>query len=115
MKLFSLLIRYPKLDQQNTQAGVNWPAEDSQTIINRLKESLGDIIKTAEKKKAKNVLVVSHGMSLITLLGQLEPTADLPTGGLKNASVSKVTYKDGHYQMESVNDLSYVEKGKESQ
>jgi len=54
-------------------------------------------------------------MSLITLLGQLEPTADLPTGGLKNASVSKVTYKDGHYQMESVNDLSYVEKGKESQ
>jgi broad specificity phosphatase PhoE len=104
-----------KLDQQNTDSQSNWPAEDSQTIIKRLNESLAEIVKTAESNKAKNVLVVSHGMSLITLLGQLEPDAELPKAGLKNASVQKVAYKDGHYSVKSVNDLSYVEKGKQNQ
>lgn len=102
------------LDKKNVEAGVNWPAEDSQTIIARLTESLDDIVKEAENEGAKNVLVVSHGMSIITLLGELDANADLPDGGLKNASISKVTYKEGKYSIDSVNDLSYVEKGKES-
>ncbi|MFD2387434.1 hypothetical protein [Enterococcus rivorum] len=41
----------------------------------------------------------------------MDKTAELPAGGLKNASISKVTYKDGKYKVESVNDMSYVEKG----
>lgn len=103
-----------ELDKKNGEAGVNWPAEDSKTIIDRLKAGLDAIVKDAEKENATNVLVVSHGMSIITLLGELDANADLPDGGLKNASVSKVTYKDGKYTIDSVNDLSYVEKGKES-
>lgn len=102
------------LDKKNVEEGVNWPAEDSKTIIARLTASLDDILKEAEKEGANNVLVVSHGMSIITLLGELDATADLPDGGLKNASVSKVTYKNGKYTITSVNDLSYVEKGKEN-
>ncbi|WP_086313634.1 hypothetical protein A5821_001159 [Enterococcus sp. 7F3_DIV0205] len=102
------------LDKKNVEEGVNWPAEDSKTIVARLTAGLDDIVKDAEKEGANNVLVVSHGMSIITLLGELDANADLPDGGLKNASVSKVTYKDGKYTIDSVNDLSYVEKGKES-
>ncbi|EOI01712.1 hypothetical protein UAY_01120 [Enterococcus moraviensis ATCC BAA-383] len=102
------------LDKKNVEEGVNWPAEDSKTIVTRLKAGLDDIVKDAEKEGANNVLVVSHGMSIITLLGELDANAELPDGGLKNASVSKVTYKDGKYTIDSVNDLSYVEKGKES-
>ncbi|ALS00203.1 phosphoglycerate mutase [Enterococcus silesiacus] len=102
------------LDKKNVEEGVNWPAEDSKTIVARLTSGLDDIVKDAEKEGANNVLVVSHGMSIITLLGELDANADLPDGGLKNASVSKVTYKDGKYTIDSVNDLSYVEKGKES-
>lgn len=102
------------LDKKNVEEGLNWPAEDSKTIVTRLKAGLDDIVKDAEKEGANNVLVVSHGMSIITLLGELDANADLPDGGLKNASVSKVTYKDGKYTIDSVNDLSYVEKGKES-
>ncbi|OTN86324.1 hypothetical protein A5819_003158 [Enterococcus sp. 7E2_DIV0204] len=102
------------LDKKNVEEGLNWPAEDSKTIVTRLKAGLDDIVKDAEKEGANNVLVVSHGMSIITLLGELDANADLPDGGLKNASVSKVTYKDGKYMIDSVNDLSYVEKGKES-
>lgn len=103
------------LDKKNVEPGVNWPAEDSQTIVTRLTEGLDDLVKDAQKEGAKKVLVVSHGMSIITLLGELDANADLPDGGLKNASVSKVTYKDGNYTIDSVNDLSYVEKGAESQ
>lgn len=103
-----------ELDKKNVEEGVNWPAEDSKTIVARLTAGLDDIVKDAEKEGANNVLVVSHGMSIITLLGELDASADLPDGGLKNASVSKVTYKDGKYTIDSVNDLSYVEKGKES-
>ncbi|GGC85815.1 histidine phosphatase family protein [Enterococcus wangshanyuanii] len=103
-----------KLDKKNVEEGVNWPAEDSQTIIDRLTNALDDLVKDAQKEGANNVLVVSHGMSIITLLGELDSNADLPDGGLKNASVSKVTYKDGKYSVDSVNDLSYVEKGQEA-
>ncbi|EOL45848.1 histidine phosphatase family protein [Enterococcus caccae] len=103
-----------ELDKKNVEEGVNWPAEDSKTIVARLTDGLDDLVKDAEKEGAHNVLVVSHGMSIITLLGELDADADLPDGGLKNASVSKVTYKDGKYTIDSVNDLSYVEKGKES-
>jgi broad specificity phosphatase PhoE len=103
-----------ELDKKNVEEGVNWPAEDSKTIVARLTAGLDDIVKDAEKEGANNVLVVSHGMSIITLLGELDANADLPDGGLKNASVSKVTYKNGKYTIDSVNDLSYVEKGKES-
>ncbi|MBO0473500.1 histidine phosphatase family protein [Enterococcus ureasiticus] len=102
------------LDKKNVEKGVNWPAEDSKTIVTRLTAGLDDIVKDAQKEGANNVLVVSHGMSIITLLGELDANADLPDGGLKNASVSKVTYKDGKYTIDSVNDLSYVEKGKEN-
>ncbi|MCA5013364.1 MULTISPECIES: histidine phosphatase family protein [unclassified Enterococcus] len=103
-----------ELDKKNVEEGVNWPAEDSQTIITRLTDALDDLVKDAQKEGANNVLVVSHGMSIITLLGELDSNADLPDGGLKNASVSKVTYKDGKYTVDSVNDLSYVEKGQET-
>ncbi|MBO0468471.1 histidine phosphatase family protein [Enterococcus plantarum] len=102
------------LDKKNVEEGVNWPAEDSKTIVARLTAGLDDIVKDAEKEGANNVLVVSHGMSIITLLGELDANADLPDDGLKNASISKVTYKDGKYTIDSVNDLSYVENGKES-
>ncbi|MBP2099535.1 histidine phosphatase family protein [Enterococcus rivorum] len=100
-----------KLDKEKSVEGVNWPAEDSQTIVKRLTTGVDDIVKAAEKSGHKQVLVVSHGMSIITILGELDKTAELPAGGLKNASISKVTYKDGKYKVESVNDMSYVEKG----
>jgi len=34
--------------------------------------------------------------------------------GIENASVTKIEYRNGKYTIKSVNDMSYVEKGKES-
>lgn len=59
-----------------------------------------------------NVLVVSHGLSISALLDTLFDDFKMPEGGLKNASVSVIKVKDGKYNLESVNDTSYIEAGK---
>lgn len=100
-----------ELDKAKEQVNSNWLAEDSQTISKRLQASLTDIIEETQVEGGGNVLVVSHGMSIITLLGDLDATAELPVAGLKNASISKVSYREGKYKILAVNDLSYVENG----
>lgn len=102
-----------KLDAANPEAAKNWPAEDYATITARLTEGLDDIVAKEAKKGNGNVLVVSHGLSISALLDTLIPDFKVPEGGLKNASVQILKYKDGEYTLEAVNDLSYVEKGKE--
>ncbi|QJX81419.1 histidine phosphatase family protein [Priestia megaterium] len=104
-----------KLDKANGEEGVNWPAEDSKTIKNRLKKSLDNIVSEAEEDGGGNILVVSHGMSIVTLLGELDKNIEVPASGLSNASISKVTYKDGKYTVDSVNDMSYIEKGQKAE
>ena len=58
-----------------------------------------------------NVLIASHGLSISALLATLFDDYKIPEGGLKNASVCTVKYKDGKYTLDKVNDLSYVEAG----
>ena len=105
-----------KLDALGKEHGVpatalSWQAEDSQTVIDRAKAALDDLAKAAQKKGQKNILVTSHGMTIAALVSSLDEKAPVPATGLKNASVSKVTYKEGKYTVETVNDLTYVEKG----
>ena len=99
------------LDKENPEAAKNWPAEDYATISARLKDGIDDLVDTETAKGNGNVLLVSHGLSISALFDQVVPEFQMPEGGLKNASVSILKYKDGEYTMESINDLSYVEKG----
>lgn len=102
-----------ELDKEKVEPGVNWPAENYETITKRLKEGLNDIVKSAEENGDNDILIVSHGMSIATLLVTLDPEieSELPPTGLSNASISKIVYKDGQYKVVSVNDMSYAEKG----
>lgn len=102
-----------EMDKENVEEGVNWPAEDYETIVKRSTAAIDDIVKNAQKNGHKNVLVVSHGMTITTIIASLDKEAAtlLPPSGPKNASVTKITYKDGKYKVETVNDLTYIEKG----
>lgn len=102
-----------ELDKEKVEEGKNWAAEDSQTILDRLLTALDDIVADAEKEGHENVLVVSHGMSIITILGQYDIEEEFELTSMKNASISTVTYKEGEYRVTSANDLSYVESGME--
>lgn len=102
-----------KLDAKNiTEETSSWPAEDYKTITARLKEGLDAIVKVElENSGSGNVLITSHGLSISALLDTLFDDFEIPEGGLKNASVSMISYKDGNYKLISLNDLSYVEAG----
>lgn len=102
-----------QLDAANPEAAKNWPAEDYATITDRLTESIDDIVADEVKKGNGNVLVVSHGLSITALIDTLVPDFEIPAGGLKNASVTTIKYKDGKYSIDKYNDLSYAEAGAE--
>ena len=74
-----------------------------------------EIDKISEESAANgggNVLVVVHGLLITTLIEMLDSSKTKL--GVENASVTKIVYQDGTYTVESVGDMSYVAKGKES-
>lgn len=101
-----------EVDKKNVKEGENWPAESYETVEARGKEAVEDIVSDAEKNGDDSILVVSHGMTLATILNELDPNVakEIPASGLENASISKAVYKDGKWKVESVNDMGYVEK-----
>lgn len=104
-----------EIDKENVKENENWPAENYATVAKRSKEALEDIVKDANKNGDQSILVVSHGMTLATLLNELDPSvsSEIPMSGLENASISKAIYKDGKWKVETINDMSYAEKGAE--
>ncbi|AUB52478.1 histidine phosphatase family protein [Enterococcus mundtii] len=71
-----------------------------------------DIAHQCEKNNGGNVLVVSHGLTIAFLLSLIDPSQPV-RAGLLNGSVTKVTYKNGRFSIDSVNDTSYIEQGKQ--
>lgn len=87
-------------------------AESFSQVEARTQESLREIAKREIEKGDGNILVVSHGMSILAML--------LGLGGdkyfekpLDNAAVCEVTYENGEFTVHSMADLSYVNKGRE--
>lgn len=86
-------------------------AEDFDTVEKRTHEALNKIVKNAGTDANKNVLVVSHGMAIRVMLRAFGGEKMLKHY-LDNASVSKLLYSDGKFTLESIGDMSYVEKGR---
>ncbi|OCG37231.1 MULTISPECIES: histidine phosphatase family protein [unclassified Gilliamella] len=86
-------------------------AEDYNKVKNRMQASLKAIAESAKSQGGGNVLVVSHGLAIMAMVQEWQ---DKPiTAGLGNASVTKIRYTDdGKFIVESLGDMSYVEKGK---
>ena len=102
-----------ELDEARPESEGNWPAEDYDTIVERLDASIDDIVATEVAKGNGNVLIVSHGLSITALIKHLFPDYETGSGGVANAAVTIIKYKDGEYTLESFNDTSFIDKGKE--
>lgn len=88
-------------------------AESAEQVSIRIREEMDKIAEEAYENGDGNILIVSHGISIMALLYTISPEAlNSLEGGLENASISKIVYEDGKYTVESVNDMSYVENGK---
>ncbi|MFV0469702.1 MAG: histidine phosphatase family protein [Dysgonomonas sp.] len=86
-------------------------AESYEQVKNRAYNALLKIVEKESGKNESNVLVVSHGMTILVLMWALDG-GELIADHLKNASVSKVVYECGKFKVESVGDMSYVNQGK---
>ncbi|PEC19065.1 histidine phosphatase family protein [Bacillus cereus] len=87
-------------------------AEDWELFSTRIKAEIDKISEEAAKNGGGNVLVVVHGLLITALIEMIDHSKTKL--GVENASVTKILYKDGEYIVESVGDMSYVAKGKES-
>jgi probable phosphoglycerate mutase len=85
-------------------------AENWQTIETRVKRAIENIATESATKGGGNVLVVCHGLTISAIVQLFDPSQAKP--GLHNASVTKISYKDGKYNVLSFNDMQYVEQGK---
>ncbi|WP_165041808.1 histidine phosphatase family protein [Dysgonomonas sp. ZJ709] len=89
-------------------------AESFDQLEARTQESLKEIAENETQYGDGNVLVIAHGMSILGMLYNLGGDK-LLKGALDNAAVCKVIYEDGKFTVESMGDMSYVEKGKKKE
>ncbi|KRO00223.1 histidine phosphatase family protein [Companilactobacillus kimchiensis] len=71
----------------------------------------------AENKAQANIVIVSHGAALVTMIQSLLGTsvADIrKNGGLSNTSLTHLQYNDGKYKLIKWNETGYLNKQLES-
>lgn len=89
----------------------NW-SEPWEVLKERILSGFESIAIDLEKQGGGNALVVSHGMTIATLVHLLAP--DRPTNlALDNGSITVLKYENGQFSIEAVGDLSYRRIGAE--
>lgn len=85
-------------------------AETYDEITKRSKEAMDEIVKTGLEAGGGNVLAVSSGSEIPTILELVTP-GQYKGEDISNCSVTVLTYKDGAYTLEKCGDTSYLEAG----
>ena len=85
-------------------------AENWEQLITRSKSELDRIVQESMNFGGGKVLIVSHGVTIMTLLTELSDGVN-PLVPLDNSSISKVVYEDGKYNVLSINDMTYIKRG----
>ena len=85
-------------------------AESWETLRDRILDGFTAIAKDVESQGGGNAIVVSHGMTISTLIYLIDPKA-FKELVLDNGSVTVIEYEDGQFKLEAVGDLSYRKVG----
>lgn len=85
-------------------------AESWEKLSKRIKEGFEAIAKDLEAAGGGNAIVVSHGMTITTLIYLIDPKA-VEELVLDNGSVTIVEYEEGTFTIKKVGDLSYRQVG----
>ena len=80
-------------------------AESWETLRDRILDGFTTIAKDVESQGGGNAIVVSHGMTISTLIYLIDPNA-FKELVLDNGSVTVIEYEDGQFKLEAVGDLS---------
>lgn len=85
-------------------------AESWEKLSKRIKDGFEAIAKDLEATGGGNAIVVSHGMTITTLIYLIDPKA-VEELVLDNGSVTVVEYEEGTFTIKKVGDLSYRQVG----
>lgn len=85
-------------------------AEDYSTVITRVMNELKQIC-MENSNEGGNILIVAHGGIIRLIIDYLDKSFNIRD--IDNSSISMISYKNENFKVESVNDNSYSEKGKE--
>ena len=85
-------------------------AESWEKLSKRIKEGFEAIAKDLEAAGGGNAIVVSHGMTITTLIYLIDPKA-VEELVFDNGSVTVVEYEEGTFTIKKVGDLSYRQVG----
>ena len=85
-------------------------AESWEKLSKRIKDGFEAIAKDLEAAGGGNAIVVSHGMTITTLIYLIDPKA-VEELVLDNGSVTVVEYEEGTFTIKKVGDLSYRQVG----
>ena len=89
-------------------------AETFDQVEARTQKALLEIAETEGLKgKDSNILVVAHGLCIVVMLHNLGGK-NMPKLYVDNATVCKVTYKNGIFNVESMGDEQYINAGKKT-
>lgn len=86
-------------------------AENFDIITKRLNNVLTDIATEATIAGGGNILVVTHAFLIKTIIYLYAPNRMNETEKIKNASITKIIYTNGTFEVGTINDIHYLEHG----
>lgn len=86
-------------------------AEDISTVRHRVTKQLEQLAEATKRNGGGNILVVSHGLAIMSFLSNLIEIP-IPKNGLENGSVTKLLYNDRQFMVEEFNNMKYIEAGR---
>lgn len=97
------------MDYYFTFGWVDFGGETWGQLGERMLGTLNEIV-ADETLAGKNVLISTHGMSILALLYGIDLEAAMELGEIDNCSITTVIYENGEFRLgESVNDTSFIE------
>lgn len=98
-----------ELDKKRSEGEKNWEAENYKQIKTRVDKGMKKIGKKAEENGDNNILLVSHGLTIRTMIDMYSNDAN-STVDIDNGSVTELIYKNGEYYLNKANDTNYLKK-----
>lgn len=86
-------------------------AEKFDEIANRVNSVFTDIAREAKEAGGGNILVVTHAFLIKTIIYLYAPNRMNEVEKIRNASITKLIYANGSFEVGKINDIHYLEHG----
>lgn len=97
----------PAWDYYYENGWIEYGGEDISIVGKRMMDVFNDIVKDTSLH-GKNILVSTHGMSIIALMYEIDPEMADTLGEVSNCSITKIIYDNGEFYCTKLNSEDYL-------